>query len=63
MKVTAWSQPGLAWALTLALMVGYAPGAAAQPPRPRESVEVARLVVDARVVGDDGHAERRYPCG
>ena len=56
MKVTAWSQPGLAWALTLALMVGYAPGAAAQPPRPRESVEVARLIVDARVVGDDGHA-------
>jgi len=56
MKVAAWSQSGLTWGLTLALMVGWASGAAAQTPQPRESVEVTRLIVDARVVDDDGHA-------
>jgi VWFA-related protein len=43
------------FALCLAL-VCPASSAAAQPPQPHEQVDVARLIVDARVVDDDGHA-------
>lgn len=55
-----WRPPlGRACGLTLISMVACAAVATAQPDQPaqtRESVEVARLIVDARVVGDDGRA-------
>ena len=45
------------WRFALCLaFVCPASSAAAQPPQPHEQVDVARLIVDARVVDDDGHA-------